>query len=410
MQNKAFTINRRGLLGGAAALGLTSAGLRAQPAPVRIAVINDQSGPLADLSGLGSVEAARLAIEDMGGQVMGRPIELLSADHQNKPDIGTTTIRKWFEAENVGAVFDLGNSSIALAAQDLGRQMNRVVVTTTAATTDLTGKACTKTGFHWVYDNYSNSAGLSKALVKQGLDTWFFITVDYAFGKSLESETTRSVVANGGKVIGSVAHPLNAPDFSSWLLQAQSSGAKAICFANNGRDLANSLKQAAEFGIGNASGGKQKLVAPVVLITDVHAMGLKVAQGLTFLTAFYWDMDDETRAWSQRFFARRKAMPTMAQAGTYSAVLHYLRSVGDVGSTDGMVVADAMRARPIKDAFARNASIRPDGRMVHDLYLAEVKKPAEQRYPWDYYTLFATVPGAEAFRPLKDGSCPGISG
>lgn len=400
-------LSRRSLLTGAAAALASPRLAHAQGVrPLRIGVLNDQSGLLADLSGPGSVEAARMAVEEVGGQAAGRPVEVVSADHQNKTDLGAAILRRWFDVEGVDAAFDLGNSAISLAAQQLARERNRIVVHTTPASTELTGAACSPLGFHWVYDNYSNSAGLARALTRQGLDSWFFVTVDYAFGKSLEAEARAAIAGAGGTVLGSVKHPLGTSDFSSFLLQAQASGAKVIAFANNGRDLTNAIKQASEFGLSRASGGSQTLVAPVILITDVHSLGLPLARGLSFLTGFYWDLDEQTRLWSRAFFGRRRAMPTMAQAGTYSAVRHYLKAVEAVGGADGAAVADAMRRIPVADMFARNATLRPDGRMVHDMILAEVKSPDESRYPWDYYHVRRVVPGADAFRPLAEGGCP----
>jgi branched-chain amino acid transport system substrate-binding protein len=381
--------------------------LRAQQAaPLRIGVLNDQSGPFADLSGLGSVEAARFAVEDHGGRTNGAAVEVLAADHQNKPDIGTGILRKWLDVDNVQAVFDLGNSAVSLAAQQIVRERDRIIVHSTSATSDLTGAACSPVGFHWVYDTYSNGAGIAKALMGQGLDTWFFVTVDYAFGKSMEGVARAAIEGAGGKVVGAVHHPLNTSDFSSYLLQAQSSNAKVIVFANAGLDLTNCIKQAAEFRLSKAAGGSQTVVAPVMLLTDVHAIGLKLAQGLSFITGFYWDKDEETRAWSKRFFERRRAMPTMSQAGVYSAVRHYLKSVDAARTTTGMEVANAMRSMPVSDMFAKNAIVRADGRLVHDMLLVEVKSPEQSQYPWDYYRIKGVLPGAEAFRPLGEGGCP----
>jgi branched-chain amino acid transport system substrate-binding protein len=315
----AMNLTRRTVVAGALATAVTMpARLRAQEkAPLRIGVLNDQSGPFADLSGLGSVEAAKLAVGDHGGRANGVAVEVLAADHQNKPDIGTGILRKWLDVDNVQAVFDLGNSAISLAAQQIMRERNRIIVHSTSATSDLTGSACSPVGFHWVYDTYSNSAGIAKALMSQGLDTWFFVTVDYAFGKSMEAVARTAIEKAGGKVVGAVRHPLNTSDFSSYLLQAQSSNAKVIAFANAGVDLTNCIKQAAEFRLSKVAGGSQTVVAPVMLLTDVHAIGLKLAQGLSFISGYYWDKDDETRAWSRRFFERRRAMPTMSQAGVY---------------------------------------------------------------------------------------------
>jgi len=357
------------------------------------------------LSGLGSVEAAKLAVEDHGGRANGVAVEVLAADHQNKPDIGTGILRKWLDVDNVQAVFDLGNSAISLAAQQIMRERNRIIVHSTSATSDLTGSACSPVGFHWVYDTYSNSAGIAKALMSQGLDTWFFVTVDYAFGKSMEAVARTAIEKAGGKVVGAVRHPLNTSDFSSYLLQAQSSNAKVIVFANAGVDLTNCIKQAAEFRLSKVAGGSQTVVAPVMLLTDVHAIGLKLAQGLSFISGFYWDKDDETRAWSRRFFERRRAMPTMSQAGVYSAVHHFLKAADAAKTTAGLEVASAMRAIPVSDMFTKNAVLRADGRLVHDMLLVEVKPPEQSKYPWDYYTIKAVLPGTEAFRPLDEGGC-----
>jgi branched-chain amino acid transport system substrate-binding protein len=404
----AAKITRRAALAGAmATVAAMPMRARAQEkVPLRIGVLNDQSGPFADLSGLGSVEAARLAVKDHGGRANGAAVELIAADHQNKPDIGTGILRKWLDVDNVQAVFDLGNSAISLAAQQIMRERNRIIVHSTSATSDLTGSACSPVGFHWVYDTYSNSAGIAKALLGQGLDTWFFITVDYAFGKSMEGVARAAIEGAGGKVVGAVRHPLNTSDFSSYLLQAQSSNAKVIVFANAGLDLTNCIKQAAEFRLSKVAGGSQTVVAPMMLLTDVHAIGLKLAQGLSFISGFYWDMDEETRAWSKRFFERRRAMPTMSQAGVYSAVRHYLKSVDAARTTTGTEVANAMRSIPVADMFARNATLRADGRLVHDMLLVEVKPPERSKYPWDYYRIKGVLPGADAFRPLAEGGCP----
>jgi len=399
-------ITRRAALAGMMATTAALPMRAREKAPLRIGVLNDQSGPFADLSGLGSVEAARLAVEDHGGRANGVAVEVLAADHQNKPDIGTGILRKWLDVDNVQAVFDLGNSAVSLAAQQIMRERNKVIVHSTSASSDLTGPACSPVGFHWVYDTYSNSAGIAKALLGQGLDTWFFITVDYAFGKSMEAVARAAVEGAGGKVLGAVRHPLNTSDFSSYLLQAQASNAKVIVFANAGLDLTNCIKQAAEFRLSKVAGGSQTVVAPVMLLTDVHAIGLKLAQGLSFITGFYWDKDEETRAWSKRFFERRRAMPTMSQAGVYSAVRHYLKGVDAAQTTTGMDVANVMRSTPVNDMFAKNATLRADGRLIHEMLLVEVKSPEQSKYPWDYYRLKGVLPGAEAFRPLAEGGCP----
>lgn len=369
---------------------------------VTIGVLNDQSGPYADLGGQGSVEAARIAAEEFGGKVAGKTVKIVFADHQNKPDIGAAIARKWFDTEGVDMVVDFPNSGVALAVQEIARTKKKIAIYSTAAATELSGKACSPTGFQWTYDNYSNAVGLARALIKQGLDSWYFVTVDYAFGASLEAEATKAVKSLGGKVLGSVRHPLNTADFSSYLLQAQSSGAKVVVLANAGADTINGVKQAAEFGIVQRG---QTLVAPVVFITDIHSLGLPIAQGLTFVTGFYWDRDDESRAFAKTFFERRHTMPTMAQAGVYSGVRHYLRAIEAAKTSDADTVAAKMREMPVNDGFAKNGVVRADGRMVHDMYLVQVKKPEEPKAPWDYYKVLATIPGAEAFKPLAESEC-----
>jgi branched-chain amino acid transport system substrate-binding protein len=389
------------LLGLILVLGQTSA--KAGPDAITIGVLNDLSGVYADLGGPGSVAAAEIAVEEFGPTVLGKPIKILSGDHQNKPDVGSQLARRWFDIDNVDMVTDFPNSGVALAVQEIARTKKKIAIYSTAATMDLSGKACSPTGFQWTYDNYSNAAGVAQALVKKGLDTWFFITVDYAFGISLESEAAKAVKAAGGTVVGAVRHPLNTPDFSSFLLQAQGSKAKVIALANAGGDTVNAVKQANEFQI--VEGG-QTIVTPVTFITDVHSLGLSVAQGLTFVTGYYWDLNDQTRAFAQKFYKRRNAMPTMAQAGVYSGVLHYLKSVAAAGTDDAMAVAAKMRELPVRDSFTQTGSVRADGRMIHDMYLVQVKKPAESKGPWDYYKVLATIPAAEAFKPLAESECP----
>lgn len=355
--------------------------------------------------GAGSVAAAQLAIDDcLAAECKGMKIELVSADNQNKADVGAAKAREWFDRDGVTAIADLTNSAVALAVQGIAREKNKVVMFSGPATTALTNKECSPVGFHWMFDTYSQSAGGAKATVRAGGKSWFFITVDYAFGHSLEADTAKAVQALGGTVAGSVRHPLNAPDFASYLLQAQSSKAQVVALANGGQDTVNAVKQAREFGI--VAGG-QRLVSLLIFLSDLRALGLENAQGLSYVDGFYWDYDDTTREWSGRFEkAFRGLKPTMTQAGVYSSVLHYLRGVAASGSTDGKVVADKMRELPIKDPIMRNASIRPDGRVIHDMYLYEVKKPAEPKGGWDYSKLVATIPAAEAFQPLADSSCP----
>ena len=373
---------------------------------VKIGVLTDETGVFSSLSGEGSVEAARMAVEDAGGRAAGKPVVVIDADHQNKTDIGVEIARRWIDAEQVDAIVDVPNSAIVLAVQQLAKERNRVLLVSGGGTADLTGKACSPTGVHWTWDTYACAAGSAKSIVQQGGDTWFFITADFAFGQAMQRDATRFIEVAGGKVLGAVRQPLGTPDFSSFLLQAQSSGAKIVALANGGSDMTNSIKQAAEFGL---TRGGQKLAALAGYITDVHAVGLEGAQGLLLTTSFYWDRTPESRAWSERFFKRRGAMPTQAQAGVYSAVAHYLKAVDATGTDEAKTVVAKMRALPIHDFFADHGVIRADGRMVHDMYLAEVKKPSESKYPWDYYKLLKTIPGDEAFRPMSEGGCPLVS-
>lgn len=382
---------------------VTAAQAQSPQAPIKVGVLSDMSGLYVDQAGPGSVEAARMAIEDAGGKIGDRPVELVSADHQHKTDVGSNIVRRWFDVDGVDMVTDVPNSAIALSVQQITREKNKIALFATAATTELTGKQCSPNGAQWVYDAYSNAAGLAKALTKQGQDSWYFITVDYALGHSLQAEASKVITARGGKVVGAVRHPLNSGDFSSFLLQAQASGAKVIAFANAGADTINALKQAKEFGL---TGGDRTIVAPLVYISDIHAIGLNEAAGLTYVEGFYWDRDDETRAWSRRFFERHKAMPTMTHAGVYSAVSHYLKAVKAVGSTDSKAVMDKIREMPVSDFFGKNGRVRQDGRMVHDMLLVQVKRPEESKYPWDYYKILATIPGDEAFRSLEESECP----
>ncbi|MEK0083209.1 ABC transporter substrate-binding protein [Benzoatithermus flavus] len=372
---------------------------------VRIGVLNDQSGLYADLGGQGSVMAARMAIEDFGGSLDGTPIEVVSADHQNKPDIGSNIARQWYDVDGVDMVIDVPNSAVALAVNEVTREKNKVFINSGAATSDLTGPKCSPNTVHWTYDTWALANGTGKAVVKNGGDTWFFITADYAFGHALEKDTTAVIEANGGKVLGSVRHPLSTSDFSSFLLQAQASGAKVIGLANAGGDTTNSIKQAAEFGITQSG---QQLAALLLFLSDVHALGLPVAQGLTFTESFYWDLNDQTRAFAKRFGERNGGrMPTMVQAGVYAGTLHYLKALKALGSDgDGKAVVAKMKEIPTDDPLFGKGTIRVDGRKIHDMYLFEVKKPEESKGPWDYYTLKATIPAAEAFRPLDKGGCP----
>ena len=374
---------------------------------VKIGVLNDMSSLYADISGPGSVEAARMAIADFGGAVNGKKIELISADHQNKPDIGSAIATQWFDNDGVDVVVDVPTSSVALAVQEVARNKGKVFLISGAAASDLTGKACSPTSVHWTYDTVALANGTGSAVVKAGGDTWFFITADYAFGHALERDTAKVVEDNGGKILGKVRAPLNTADFSSFLLQAQSSKAKIIGLANAGGDTINSIKQAAEFGI--VEGG-QKLAGLLVFITDVNSLGLQTANGLQLTEAFYWDQNDETRAWSKRFFEKMKRQPSMVQAGVYGSVMHYLAAIKATGSDDGPTVVKQMKATPVNDFMTKNGKIRDDGRLVRDMYLFEVKKPSESKGPWDYYKQIAVIPGDEAFKLSGPSQCPLVKG
>jgi branched-chain amino acid transport system substrate-binding protein len=370
---------------------------------VKIGVMNDQSGLYADLAGQGSVEAARMAVEDFGGSVNGAAIEVLSADHQNKPDVGSNIVRQWIDVDDVDVIVDVPTSSVALAVTEIVKEKDRVFLVSGAATTELTGAACSPNTIHWTYDTYALAVGTGRAMVQEGGDSWFFITADYAFGHQLEEDTATVVEEMGGEVLGSVRHPLSSSDFSSYLLQAQGSGAKVIGLANAGTDTTNSIKQANEFGITQAG---QQLASLLMFLSDVNALGLEVAQGLILTTGFYWDMDDDTRAWSERFNERVGQMPTMVQAGVYSAVTHYLNAIQAAGSDQAKAVVEQMKATPVNDFFAKDGTIREDGRMVHDMYLARVKSPDESEGPWDYYEILRTIPADQAYLPLSESECP----
>ena len=386
----------------AACVGAPAARAQVSDDVVRIGVLNDQSGLYADLGGPGSVTAARMAVEDAGGTVQGRPIEIVVADHQNKADIGVAVARRWFESEAVDMAIGFDNSSVALAVEQLAAEHNRIAIAGAVGSTAFTGKNCTANEASWVYDSYALTTSLAKSIVVEGRDTWFFITVDYAFGHSMEADATAAVLAAGGKVLGSVRHPLNTSDFSSYLLQAQASGAKVVALANGGGDMVNTIKQANEFGLSK----KQSLVSMLVFISDVHSMQLQAAQGLKFVTAFYWDRDDDTRAWSKRFFDKQGRMPTMAQASVYSAVRHYVASIKAAGTDEAKAVMAKMRELPVNDFYVKNGHVREDGRLVHDMLFVQVKTPAESKGPWDYYKILGTVPGDQAFRPIAEGGCP----
>jgi branched-chain amino acid transport system substrate-binding protein len=394
------------LLLGTAALALAALPAQAQISDgvVKLGVLNDQSGIYADLGGPGAVEAARMAVEDFGGTVLGAPIEIVFADHQNRPDVGAAIANRWIDNEQVDGIVDVPTSSVALAVQEITRNKGKAHLNSTAATSDLTGPQCSATGVHWTYDTIALAKGTGLAMVQDGGDSWYFLTADYAFGHALERDTANAVEAAGGQVLGRLRHPFPNTDFSSFLLQAQASGAKVIGLANAGGDTINAIKQANEFGI--VEGG-QSLAGLLMFISDVHSLGLEVTQGLVLTTGFYWDLDDETRAWSQRFGERMGGrMPSMVQAGVYSVVLHYLRAVEAAGTDDAATVVAKMRELPIDDFFAKNGHLREDGRMVHDMYLARVKSPEASQGPWDYYEILRTIPGDEAFRPMAEGGCP----
>ncbi|WFU69106.1 ABC transporter substrate-binding protein [Bradyrhizobium sp. CB2312] len=378
----------------------------AQDKTVKIGALSDQSGLYADLGGPGSTLAAQMAVEDSGLAAKGWKIDIISGDHQNKPDIGTAIARQWFDVDKVDVIVDVPNSGVALAVNNVIKEKNGVYINSGAATSDLTNAQCSPNTVHWTYDTYMLAHTTGQALVKAGGDSWFFLTADYAFGAALERDTTAVVTANGGKVVGGVKHPLNTPDFSSFLLQAQASKAKIIGLANAGGDTTNSIKQAAEFGI--VKGG-QKLAALLLFLTDVKAIGLETAQGLNFTETFYWDMDDKTRAFSKRFSEKMKnnAPPTMVQAGVYAGVRHYLKALEALGGNphDGVKVVEKMKSMPTEDDLFGKGEIQPNGRTIHNAYLFEVKKPSESKGPWDFYKLVGTVPGDQAFTPLSESKC-----
>ena len=384
-------------------LGAGHASAQMSGKPVKIGVLSDMSSLYADIGGAGSVVAAQMAVKDFGGKVNGVDIQIVSADHLNKPDTGVGIVRKWIDEDGVDAVADAPTSSVALAVQEVMKEKQKVFLISGAASSDLTGKACSPTGVHWTYDTYALAHGTGNALVKQGGDTWFFITADYAFGHALQRDTTDVVTKAGGKVLGSVDVPLNNADFSSFLLQAQQSKAKIIGLANAGGDTDNSIKQASEFGI--VEGG-QRLAGLLVFISDVNSLGLKTAQGLVLTSAFYWDQSDETRAWSKRFIDQTHKPPTMVQAGVYGSVMHYLKAMAAAGTEDGPKVVAKMRELPINDFMTKNGKLREDGRVMRDMYLFQVKTPAESKYPFDYYKQLAVIPADQAFRPLSESECP----
>ncbi len=391
----------RSCLAAAALIALSAAAAGAADG-VKIGVLNDMSSVYADIGGKGSVEAAKLAVED-AGPVLGKPAEIVFADHLNKPDVGSNIARQWYDQDGVDVITDVPTSSVALAVNEVSREKKKLALFTGPATSDLTGPKCNAYAAAWVYDTYSLAHVTGSAVVKSGGDTWFFVTADYAFGHALERDTAAVVTASGGKVLGDVKVPLGSSDFSSFLLQAQASKAKIIGLANAGGDTINSIKQGAEFGI--VEGG-QKFAALLVFISDVHSLGLKTAQGLQLTSPFYWDMNDETRAFAKRFSDRMGKPPTFDQAGVYSALHHYLAAVKALGSKDPEKVMAKMRETPINDFMTKNGTLRPDGRVIRDMYLFEVKKPSESKGAWDYYKLLQTVSGNDAYRPVDKGECP----
>jgi branched-chain amino acid transport system substrate-binding protein len=386
------------------ALGPAVARAQISDGVIKIGVLNDQSGLYADLAGQGSVVAARMAVEDFGAEKKGMKVEVIFADHQNKADVGSAIARQWYDVDKVDLIVDVPNSGVALAVSQITRDKGKAFIVSSAATSDLTGKACSPNTIHWTYDTWALANGTGNALVKQGADTWFFITADYAFGHALERDVEAVVLKNGGKVLGKVRHPLNTQDFSSFLLQAQASKAKVIGLANAGGDTTNAIKQGAEFGIVR---GGQNFAGLLVFLTDVHALGLQTAQGLVFTETFYWDLNDRTRAFAKRFADRNRGIhPTMIHAGVYAGVTHYLKAVEALKSDDGTKVIVRMKEIPTDDPLFGKGTIRVDGRKIHPAYLVEVKKPAESKAPWDYYKIRATIPADQAFRPLDQGECP----
>ncbi|MGY4574424.1 ABC transporter substrate-binding protein [Bradyrhizobium pachyrhizi] len=369
---------------------------------VKIGVLTDQAGLYADAAGPGAVEAVRMAIADFGGKVLGKPIAMVDADHQNKADIGAGIARRWYEQENVDVIVDFANSAVAFAVLELTKQKNKAMLVSSAGSSDLTGKGCSANSVQWTYNTYALANSTVRALAKSGAKSWYFVTVDYAFGHALRNDAARTVEKVGGSIAGEVRHPLNSMDFSSYLLQAQSSKADVIAFANTGGDLANSIRQAQEFGMAQ----QQKLAAFLMQTSDIHAIGLQAAQGLQLATAFYWDLDDKTRDFAARFMARTKKRPTMVQAGLYSSVMNYLKAVEKSGTDDGPKVIAQMKDMPIDDFFARNAFLREDGQLIHDMYLVQVKSPAESKGAWDYEKLVQVIPGKEAFATPEESACP----
>ncbi len=382
---------------------LLGATAMAQNKAVKIGVLDDMSGPYAENTGPGDVASVKFAIADFGGSVLGKPIEMVSADFQSKVDVGVGIAKRWYDDEDVDMVIGVPNSAIALALVKVADEKNRIVMPTAAATSELTGKGCGSHSIHWIYDTYGQTKTIVNALSKQGIDSWFFVTVDYAFGLAIEADATRFIKAAGGKVLGSTRHPLNSSDFSSYLLQAQASKAKGLIFANGGSDIINGVKQAAEFGLAKQG---MRMSAPLAQFPDVHGVGLKIAQGLLLASPFYYDMNPEARAFTDRFTKEIGRPPSFIQAGTYGAVMHYLKAVKAAGTDEAKAVLAQMRKMPINDFMTKNGSIRADGRVIRDMYLMQAKTPEESKGEWDLARIIATVPGDEAFRPLNEGGCP----
>lgn len=397
-----FSFGRTLALGAAwsaACLGVQAAGISDDV--VRIGVLSDMSGLYADTAGRGSVEAAKMAVEDYGASVLGKKVEVVWADHQNKADVGATHARTWFDRDGVDLIINLNNTAVAVAVNNLARERNKLVMNTGGASDILTNEHCAPTAIHYTYDTYALAKGAADGILAQGKKEWFILGVDYAFGKAMSANLSEFVAAGGGKIVGSTYHPLNASDFSSFLLQAQSSKAPVIALANATSDTVNTIKAANEFGINK----KQTIVPSIMFINDIHALGLKHGQGMVFTTGFYWDRNDETRAWARRFFSKMKKMPSMVHAGDYSAVTQYLKAVQAAGTDDAQAVVKQLRGMQLTDMFAQNGRVREDGRMVHDMFLVQVKQPAESQYPWDYYKVLATIAGDQAFKPLAQSTC-----
>ena len=381
---------------------LALSGTAARAEPVKLGVLTDMSGPFSDLSGRGSVEAAKLAAEEFGGKVLGQPIEVVFADHQHKPEIGLNIARQWLDQGGVDVILDVPNSGIALAVNSLVKEKNKIAIYASAATDRLTEDSCNGHGLHWPTDTYAQTQGAARALIQQGIDRWFLLVADYAYGHSMEKAMQEAVTKNGGKIVGGVRHPLASLDFSSYLLQAQGTGAKIIALASGGDATVNAIKQGREFGLDKAG---IRLASLLTYITDVHSLGLATMQGLQFVVPYYWDMDDKTRDFARRFEARTGKKPGEAQSGVYSGVLHYLKAVQAAGTKDTAKVLAKMMEMPVEDAVTRGGTLRPNGRMVHDMFLVRVKTPAESKAPWDYYAMEATIPADRAFRPLAESAC-----